>query len=243
MNYFQITNLPNKNARGVLTDYRISPETVRELGLLGIETLKTQRIANLYDAVCGHTDMQIHHLGGNKFVTAPEVYDYYKNLLNDAEIIKGSKFLSGKYPDDICYNAAGLGGILICSAAYTAAEIVSEYKTIINVNQGYAKCSICIVNENAIITSDKGIYEAAKRSGIDVLKIEPGYIKLKNMSYGFIGGATGLIAPNMLAVNGDIKTHKNCEDIILFCKNYGVEVISLKKGEIEDIGTIIPLFL
>lgn len=246
MGYFQNPNTPNKRSVGVLTDFRVSEETVHELSLMGIKTFKTKRVKSLYESVCGHTDMQIHHLGKNRFVAASETYDYYNELFRDAIIIKGSKYLSDKYPDDILYNAAVFGNFVVCNAACTAIEILSEYrsmnKVILNVKQGYAKCSICIVNENAIITSDKGIYNEAKKNKIDVLRIDPGYIKLNGMSYGFIGGATGLIAPDILAVNGDIKTHQNCNDIIAFCKNYGISVVSLKNGEIEDIGSIIPIF-
>ena len=62
------------------------------------------------------------------------------------------------------------------------------------------------------------------------------------MSYGFIGGATGLIAPDMLAVNGDLKTHPDYNNIVDFCKNYHVDIISLKNGSIYDIGSILPIF-
>lgn len=246
MNYFANPNLPNKRSKSVLIDYRTSEETVNELNNLGIKIFKTQPVKSLYNAVQGHADMQIHHLGNDRFVTAPEVYEYYKSILLNADIIKGSKELISKYPEDICYNAAAFGNYLICNAACTALEILSEYQsmkqTILNVKQGYAKCSVCVVNESAIITSDKSIAKTAMQHGIDVLHIESGYIKLKDMSYGFIGGATGLLAPDILAVNGDIKTHINYNDIISFCRNYNIYVTSLKNGEIEDIGSIIPLF-
>ena len=245
MTYFEIPNIPNKRSIGVLTDYRISKDSVNSLQAMGIEVLKTAKLNTVGNNICGHTDVQIHHFGKGRFVCAPEAYDYYKSILPYAEIIKGSKRLSEKYPADVPYNAAAFGEYLICSTACTAIEILSEYlslnRKILNVKQGYAKCSICVVSSNAIITSDKGIYKIAKSNGIDVLLIEPGYIELYGMS-GFIGGASGLIAPDMLAVNGNIKTHVSCDDIISFCKNYGVDVVSLNNGNIVDIGSIIPLF-
>lgn len=242
MKYFSIPNLPDRQAKGVVTDYRISPESMTELKRLGIEVFKTLKIETLYDAVCGHTDMQLYHLGENRFISAPEAYDYYTSILPQSQIIKGSKPLCEKYPYDVPYNAAAVGNYLICNAKYTAAEVAeNSEKTIINTAQGYAKCSVCIVGNNAVITSDDGIYNAAKKY-MDVLKIEPGYIKLNSISYGFIGGATGLIAPNILAVNGDIKMHPDCENITAFCKNYRVDILSLKQNIIEDVGSIIPIF-
>ena len=104
-----------------------------------------------------------------------------------------------------------------------------------------APISMYLMN-NKLAQVVEGVNKLAKSNGIDVLKINEGYITLKDMSYGFIGGATGLIAPDTLAVNGDIKTHKDCDNIISFCKNHRVDVLSLKKGEIEDIGSILAIF-
>ena len=246
MEYFVNPNLPNICSGGVIVDFRTSQESIIALQQFGITVYKTCEVTTLYDAVCGHADMQIHHIGNNKFVCTPEAYFHFKKILPEADIIKGSKTLTDKYPYDICYNVAVFGKHVICNTACTAIEILSEYqrmgKTILNANQGYAKCSICIINDNAIITADEGIRKIASENKIDVLKINEGFIRLKGMSYGFIGGATGLITPDTLAINGDIKTHKDCDNIISFCKNHKVEVISLKKGEIDDIGSIIPIF-
>ena len=66
-------------------------------------------------------------------------------------------------------------------------------------------------------------------------------IKLENFEHGFIGGATGLLNNNTLAVNGNINLHTNYKEIIEFAKKYNVEVISLNNEEIIDIGSIITL--
>lgn len=66
-------------------------------------------------------------------------------------------------------------------------------------------------------------------------------ISLRGVSHGFIGGATGLLSPQILAVNGDIRCHRNSEEIECFCEKYGVRVLSLKPGIIEDVGSIIAL--
>lgn len=245
MDFIEKPNLPDRQVKYVITDYRISKDSLITLEELGIKTVLSCAVTALYDAVTGHPDMQIHHLSGNKFVTAPEAYEHFCKAMPDADIIKGSKRLNNKYPDDIAYNAAAFGDYLICNSACTAIEILETYKvsnrTILNANQGYAKCSICVVSENAIITADDGIYKTAAEHGIDVLKIHEGHIKLKGLNYGFIGGSTGLISKNILAVNGNIKTHPDCDLIRDFCKQHGVNIISLNNGEIEDIGSIIPI--
>lgn len=62
---------------------------------------------------------------------------------------------------------------------------------------------------------------------------------MRKLDYGFIGGATGLIDNNTLAVNGDINSHPDSEQIKLFCHKYNVDIISLKDDKLVDIGTII----
>ena len=230
-----------------IVDCRADDRTIYNLESVGLQVIPTIKIDSLYDAIATHADIQIHYLGNNRFVCAPEAFEHYKKLLPDEfELIIGSKTLSGKYPDDIAYNAAALKKYVICNSAYTAIEILSEYKSmskeILNVRQGYSKCNICVVNGNAIITSDRGIAKEVSAHGIDVLEIEPGHIKLRNLNYGFIGGATGLIRENILAVNGDINTHPDSNRIKQFCKKNGVELFSLKDGILEDIGTIISNF-
>ena len=112
-------------------------------------------------------------------------------------------------------------------------------KNILNVRQGYSKCSTAIVTGNAVITADTGIYKTSVDNGIDALKITSGNIKLRGMEYGFIGGATGLIAENVLGVNGNIHTHIDSDEIKTFCSKRNVEIVPLKDGILEDIGTII----
>lgn len=242
--YFKYQNIPNKCAKCVIIDFRSDSETINSLNELGIDMIPTIPVQNIQNAVCGHADMMLHHIGENRFIAAPEAYAYYKSVLPDAEVIQGSKQLSPDYPNDIPYNCAVFGDYVICSIAYTASELLEEYKnkTIINVKQGYAKCSTCIVSESAIITADKGIAAECRKHGIDVLKIVPGYIDLPGMNYGFIGGSTGLISNDVLAVNGELKTHPDGESIRDFCKSHGVNVYELKKGLIKDIGSIMAVF-
>lgn len=228
----------------VIVDCRAANRTVYSLESLGFRIIPTIKINSLYNAIATHADIQIHYMGNNRFICAPEAFKHYKKYLPcEFELIKGSKRLSSEYPDDVAYNAAVLRDYVICNSAYTAAEILSEYKSmskkILNVRQGYSKCNTCIVNGKAIITSDRGIAKTAEEHELDVLEIEIGHIKLRNLNYGFIGGATGMIKENLLAVNGDINTHPDGDYIKQFCKNHGTELFSLKDGSLEDIGTII----
>lgn len=242
INYLKTPNIPSGKVVSVLVDFRINPEAEHTLTTLGITVYKTQKQSKLYEAVSGHADMVIFHSGGNRFIVSPENADFYSQI-PEINVLSGNSTLTPRYPDDIAYNAARVGKYLIHNLKYTDAEILkhSENLVKINVSQGYAKCSVCVINEKAIITSDAGIYKAVPQYGIDALLIDDEQIKLPGISHGFFGGSTGLIAPDILAVNGDIRAHKNHNEILDFCSKYGVSVLSLHKGEIEDIGSILPL--
>jgi len=110
------------------------------------------------------------------------------------------------------------------------------------VNQGYAKCSVCILNKEAVITSDLGIYRAALGKNIDVLLIPPQRsISIPGYDYGFIGGSTGLVSSKKIAFTGDLKTLDSWESILLFLQKYGITPVTLGASAVLDLGSLIPL--
>lgn len=239
--YLVTPNLPKKSVCCVVADSGMDEQAVRQLQTLGIRVIPTVEVSALQLAVSGHADMMLHHLGGNRFAVAREVHAYYQKCFPDAVMISGTRTLKSDYPYDILYNCTALGQYVIGNLKNTADEIVCEAETFLNVKQGYSKCSTCIVSEHAVITADLGIAEQCRKNGIEVLTITPGFIELPGVNYGFIGGATGLLAPDLLAVNGELKTHPDGESIRAFCKMHGVSVCELKKGYIMDVGSILPI--
>lgn len=219
----------------VVVDYRADRESIHELKTLGLEVVCSAKVSALYSEVDGHPDMQLHFVNG-KAICAPEVYGYYSKRLN-IKSEKGSLDIGSSYPHDICYNVCAVNGFALCLSRYTAPEILSEYKKIIDTRQGYAKCSVCVVGSSAAITADDGIYRALVQNGIDALKITPGFVELYSMG-GFIGGASGMISDDCLAFNGELSTHPDCENIRAFCRSHGVYITELRSGALKDIGTI-----
>ena len=220
----------------VIADHRMDENNKAELLKLGFQVVPTVTVGAVYDEIKGHADIQLHPVN-NKVICAPEVYGYYKKMLPELDVIPGSVAIGAKYPSDIAYNVCGMGDTAVCNKKHTAPEILREYKTVLDTRQGYAKCSVCVVSERAAITADDGIYRRLSENGFDSLKIRAGYVRLGRMG-GFIGGASGLLKSGLLVFNGDIKKHPDHENIKSFCKNSGVDIISLGKGELYDIGTI-----
>jgi hypothetical protein len=151
-----------------------------------------------------------------------------------------------KYPKDVYLNCVQVGKYLICNQKHTCNNVIEFAKLnnvqIIDVKQGYAKCSICVVADDAVITEDTGIAKAlCERTNIDVLVIEKGHVELQGYEYGFFGGCCGLIEKNLLAFNGSIEKHPQFDKIKAFCDKHGVEIMSLSNDNLYDIGTIIRI--
>ena len=211
-----------------------------------INAVRTTELKNVLNGINTHPDMCVCPLGGNLLVLEPTVYNYYYDLLKNYgfNLIKGESILSKEYPYDIAYNCVIINGILFHKLSHTDKKIIEYADKFnikkVNVKQGYTKCSIAIVTENALITDDIGIYNSIGNL-LDVLLIEKGQIELKGYNYGFIGGASGKINYDALAFYGNLKAFNYNDKIISFCKNHGVYCYSLSNQPLYDYGSLLPI--
>ena len=111
---------------------------------------------------------------------------------------------------------------------------------LIDVRQGYTKCSTIIVDENSIITYDKGIAKPCEAAGMNVLLVKPGFVKLRGADTGFIGGASGRV-DGEIVFNGDLSVHPNFREITAFIEERGLGCKWFGSYELEDIGSIITV--
>lgn len=206
----------------------------------GIEPLFVTACESILEPVSLHADMLFSYLGGGRFVCEKSQQSLSKSLQSLGFINSGTVSLSQKYPHDVLLNNCLLGNNLICSENITPG-IIKTGRNIINVKQGYAKCSCAVVDENSVITDDESIFSKLSKSGFDVLLVSKGSVKLHGFGYGFIGGCCGKIANDTLAFCGDITTHSDFLQIDAFLRERHVYPLSLFGGELIDIGSIIPV--
>lgn len=169
--------------------------------------------------------------------------DIYMCSLGDRIIFAEEDELGYKYPENCAFNAACTGKFFIGNLKHIAPRLLKEAEAMvrIDVKQGYTKCSTAVIDEDSIITSDRGI--ASKCSPhMNVLLISEStkdhpLIALKGFPYGFIGGTCGKI-DDEIVFNGRISDHPDHMAIKKF-----IEERSLKIKEfdwpLEDIGSII----
>ena len=112
---------------------------------------------------------------------------------------------------------------------------------IIHAKQGYSKCSLCIVSDNAVITEDNGLAHLLKNYQFDVLLITSGDIYLSDAHCGFLGGASCKVSQDKMYFSGDLSSHKDFESIVNFLDFYNVKPIYNKSRKLTDFGGIIPL--
>lgn len=155
--------------------------------------------------------------------------------------------LSPLYPGDSRYNAACTGKFFIHRLDITDSELLAAAKAscgneleLIDVRQGYAKCSTVVVDESSIITYDKGIAKPCEAAGMNVLIVEPGFVKLRGADTGFIGGASGRV-DDEIVFNGDLSVHPNFGEITAFIEAQGLGCKWFESYELEDIGSIITV--
>lgn len=203
------------------------------LAALGVCAYWLPDNTNVDARLSGHADLMLLDLGGGRVLT-------YLDSLPDIglEVVK----VEGQgrvYPDDARLCACVVGRFCIHDFRISDPHITGFER--IQVRQGYARCSTCVVDEGSVITSDAGIEKAAVRHGIDVLGIRPGYIELEGFDTGFIGGASFKISPERLAFTGRLDAHPDVARIESFLRERGVEPVYLTDSPAFDIGSAVPL--
>lgn len=245
MCFVKTPNLPKSDAVLVAVSGTYQ-KIINSLQSLGIEVIPVKPCFSLSDSVNSHADMILHHVGDNRAIVANgEEYLKFKLQSHGFEVTFSNKCISKIYPNDVPLNAARVGNRLIANQASLDETIITDCIEngikIIPVNQGYAKCSTVVVDENSIITADQSIAKAATAAQMDTLLIEPGYISLKGCNYGFIGGTCGFINQKTIVFSGNIEAHPNYNIIKSFFRERNIQMIALTNGDLIDIGGIIPL--
>lgn len=227
--------------KNLIVDYRIDNEESAYLISMGYTLIICPPSNLLYQAVCGHPDMLMNICGKNIIVHKDMNNEFIQELaILNYKVYKSNSTLQKSYPYNVFLNSLCLGDIFVHSISFTDIKLLAliKNKKLINVKQGYTKCSTCIVNDHAIITSDRSIAKTLILEKIDVLLLPPGDILLPGLNYGFIGGATGLIEDKVLAFYGHLDHYLYGKEVLEFLKKHMVEPVFLRNGKLIDRGSI-----
>jgi hypothetical protein len=189
--------------------------------------------------VNAHPDMQAVKVGDELFIHA-------KNTALASLLIRhGIKFSAvnapagAKYPDDVALNLFTVKNYLFANIKSASKEILSYAASrgfeIVNVKQGYAKCSAMTIGDS-LVTADISIYKAAVSRGIDALLISPGHVDIEKYDTGFIGGASCLLCDGNVCVFGSLDTHPDGAQIRGFAYRHGAKIIDMGYEKLFDYG-------
>lgn len=242
-------------AKYIIADFRMREEERKYLESLGYEIIKAGYNTELYDEIAAHVDISYIKVGDDIIVSP----DKFVELSKKINCIVGKTELEAEYPKDVAYNVCIMGKKAIHNFKYTdpilKQKLIDEGYKLINVEQGYTKCSIAVIDDNSCITSDIGIAKVLMDEGIDVLFVyEPDISLLKrtnsNEMYesrmyfeksdmqGFIGGAMVDLGSEILLF-GDVDNLLNKDKIIKFIESKGKKLKGFDKLEIIDYGGIV----
>lgn len=245
MNFIEKPNFP----RGKVTVAAVSSEAediISALESAKIASVPVEINENLPTGIASHADLQILHLGGNSVLTAScskKSMDMLEMLGFDIKSTENE--LDSGYPDDCLINAQIIGRNIIMNPDIIDKKILEfaeeNNMNIIGVKQGYSKCSVLAVCEDALITSDPGITRILQQKEIEVLKIKEGGIYLRGYDTGFIGGCGGMVEEKILGTAGNLKSISDYENIKDFLRNRNIYAENLGGKSLRDIGGILPL--
>lgn len=230
----------------IVIDKNTDRGMIDNIKIISGNIIKSFNCKEIYFPLNTHPDLQIHKVSDERVYAEPNCFDYYKEILSPyTEIIKGDSLNGGTYTSHIAYNIARVGKNIFCNTKYADKNIIDYYKKneyrIIHTNQGYSKCSVCIVSDNAVITEDSGIEKVMRAMKINVCKVKFGGVGLSGFPYGFIGGASGIVGNNLLFC-GDIKKHLEYDKISRFItENSDLNIVSLSEKSLWDYGSIIEI--
>lgn len=243
MKYIEKPNLPQGRVGAVAISCH-ALEAIDCLNNMGIKTIEINPDLRFPEPINTHADLQLLHIYKNYIYSQIEHLCIGESELN-FNFRKIAELPGSKYPDDVRLNCTIIGNKIICNTKTVSANILkfaeTNNYTVINTNQGYSKCSVCVVDENTIITDDKSVFTAAQKFLNDVLFVSKGSIRLDGYNYGFIGGCCGKIDKNKLAFNGAIESHTDYKLITDFLNYHQIECVELSNERLTDIGGILPL--
>lgn len=215
----------------------------------------------VYPAISGHPDIFFCKTP-QTLIISPDLPHEYRSLLSAWQV----PFTQGNFPvsqdesaSDILYqfpsltkqkirktkfitsyNAAVNEGYLVHRLEFTDPVILENchYLKKISVMQGYTRCNLLLVKEDHYVTSDHGIHESLKRSGLNGLYVDPSGILLPGFPNGFIGGTMGCFNETVYIL-GNLRCFSEGETLRQFFHYQDLRVEELYDGPLYDGGGIL----
>lgn len=217
------------------------PYITKKLKESGFEIIESETIDALPEFEKNHADIQCLRIKNTCFVLKD--YPRLKNelLKTEHDVIETERRVGSKYPDNVLLNAVFFNNRLYGKLSAVDLSVrdfcLRNEIEMINVNQGYTKCSVAILGDR-FITADKGIFKSMSGRGERGLLIDAGNIELSGVDYGFIGGCC-FEKNNTVYFTGNIGKHPDYKRILEFLSDK--EIVCLSDETLYDIGGFVAV--
>lgn len=236
----------------IIIDSRMRNKEKNMLKYLGYRLVPLKKSINVYPEISSHTDIFAVKIG-HTLVCEKNTYEDMEFMLKDSEfdIISGKDEVGMEYPEDVKYNVCMVGRYAIHNFKYTDKKVLKLLNDLnyelIDVEQGYTNCSIAVIDDSSVITTDKKIAEKLIANNFSVLyldyipdiKLLDEYGNYSNMN-GFIGGAMGKVDNNII-VFGDLCKIDRENKIREFIESRNLKLIEFEDLDVIDYGGLIEL--
>lgn len=200
---------------------------------VGFEPILLPPFPLLPRPVASHADMLLFDLG-DSLLMHRQYYETNAALFEGIHLTLSEEMIGDVYPNDVLFNALKTHCFVYGLKSALSIHIQNRFE-VKHVKQGYARCSVCQLNESACITADPSLADALAKDGKSVLKIQNGHISLPGYDYGFIGGAS-FVFNHTLYTFGSLDCHPDGKSIAEFAEKNGVSVFPLSDEPLFDAG-------
>ncbi len=233
------SSVPYSNAKTII----LSCEAVKaaaEIVRRGINVLYTTNNPSLPITISSHADLNCLYLGNGTIAVLEEQQELISILRARGFTVFTVGGAGMVYPFDCKLNCLFMRDFCLSHETALNGEIrrflFNREVHQINSKQGYSRCSVAVVSNNAVITADMGLARLLEGQGIEVLLVPFGEIRLKGYDSGFIGGSCFLIENNELSFFGKVSETSFYKDIKDFCNKNDVEITELTDEPLTDCG-------
>ena len=236
----------------ILIDPRMRNVEKNTLKYLGYELVPIQRSNNVYPEISSHVDIFTTKIGDTLVVEKSQFEDLTFMLKkSEYNIVRGKEQIEMNYPDDIKYNVAIIGNYAVHNFKYTDKKVLKLLQEggyeLIDVEQGYTNCSIAVIDDTSVITTDKKIAERLRANNLSVLLLDyTPDIKLLDehgrysSMQGFIGGAIGKVDNNII-IFGDLEKIDKDGQIRKFITDRHLTIVEFNGLDVIDYGGILEV--
>ena len=226
-----------------LLDYRINKYVEEYFKKRNWNFIKTINNKSLYEEISGHPDIVACTIG-DITVLEMNTYDFLAEKLKGYNIVRGKASLSSKYPFDIAYNVIVTDKYLIGNLNFVDDVVIKIAKSrnleLINVKQGYARCSTVVIKNDIFITSDIGIYKELIKNDIHIYYVQADDIVLSQRYSGFLGGACFYFNDELIFFGNIVKNnfYKKIKSIL---EIENIKYVNIFDDKLIDYGSVIEI--